>query len=327
MAAAPAFPLQQRIASLSLDATTAWLFPGQGSQAVGMGQEVFADSNAARHVFASAETVLGYPLARLCFQGPEEELRATANAQPAIFVVSCAYLAAALESGGIDGRPGFVAGHSLGEYTALVAADAIDFPEALALVRERGRLMETASQAQAGVMAAILGLGEATVHDICQQTDAAVANLNCPGQVVIGGTAEAVERAMAQARQAGGRATQLDVSGAFHTSLMSPAVPALARAIDEAPIRDPRIPVMANASAQPLTTAAAIRDELKRQLLSPVLWQQSMEGMLAAGVHRFLEIGPGRVLSGFVKRIDGGGSSISIGNLADLCRSDAGPQR
>ncbi len=328
MAAAPALQLQQRIASLPRDAGTAWLFPGQGSQEVGMGQELYEASLAARHIFDAADASLGYPLSRLCFQGPEEELQRTVNTQPAIFVASLACLATALEIEALDGRPAFVAGHSLGEYTALVAADALDFEEALALVQERGRLMEEAGRAQAGGMVAVLGLGEAAVQDICRETGAEIANLNCPAQVVIGGAREVVGQAAERARQEGGRAIVLNVSAAFHTSLMRPAAAALAHAIDAAPIRDPCIPVIANASAQPLSDAAAIRAALKRQLLSPVLWQQSMERLLALGVSRFLEMGPGRVLSGLIKRIDGRASGLSINGLAALRQiSHVGPQR
>ncbi|MFQ6019450.1 MAG: ACP S-malonyltransferase, partial [Dehalococcoidia bacterium] len=211
-------------------------------------------------------------------------------------------------------------GHSLGEYTALVIADAIDFQDALILVRERGRLMEEASRAQPGAMAALLGLDEATVEGVCRETGTEIANRNCPGQIVVAGRPEAVQRATELAGQRGGRSLMLNVSGAFHTSHMGSAARALAQAIDDAPIREPRIPVVANASARPLASAEEIREELKRQLLSPVLWQPSMEVMLAAGVRRFLEIGPGRVLSGLIKRIDGAASALSVNGLAALSR-------
>ncbi|MFQ6020031.1 MAG: ACP S-malonyltransferase [Dehalococcoidia bacterium] len=328
MPAALSPQLRQRLCSLPTDSTVAWLFPGQGSQEVGMGKELCQGAAIAREIFDCADTVLGLPISRLCFEGPEGELRQTVNAQPAIFVASLACLATALERGAIERSPAFVAGHSLGEYTALVSADAIDFADALILVRERGRLMEEANQAQPGAMAALIGLDEEAVERLCQQAGTEVANRNCPGQGVVAGRPEAVQRAMALARQGGGRSVMLNVSGAFHTSLMGPAAQALAVAIDGAPIRKPRMPVVANASAQPLASAEDIREELKRQLLSPVLWQPSIEAMMAAGVHRFLEIGPGRALSGLIKRIDGTASTLNVNGLAALRRpSDDGSQR
>lgn len=328
MPVALSLQLRQHLASLPTDPTVAWLFPGQGSQEVGMGEDLYRDAAIARKIFDRADAVLGFPISRLCFEGPEAELKRTVNSQPAIFVASLACLATALEMGAIDRGPALVAGHSLGEYTALVSADAIDFEDALMLVRERGRLMEEAGQAQPGAMAAIIGLDEEAVERLCQQAGSEVANRNCPGQVVVAGRPEAVQRAMELASQGGGRPVMLNVSGAFHTSLMAPAARALATAIDGAPIRNPHIPIVANASAQPIASTEHIREELKRQLLSPVLWQPSIGAMLAVGVHRFLEIGPGRTLNGLIKRIDSRASTLNINGLAALRRlSDDGSQR
>ncbi len=317
MAVTISFQLSQDISALAPDATVAWLFPGQGSQEVGMGRDLCEGSPAARRLFQRADEVLGFPLSRLCFQGPEEELRKTANAQPAILVTSLACLAAALEMGRLDGRPAYMAGHSLGEYAALVAAGALEFEGALLLVRERARLMQQASQSQPGGMAAILGLDLATVQALCREAGTTVANFNGPSHLVVGGPLEAVQRASELAQQRGGRAVRLNVGGAFHTPLMGPAGPAFGSAVEGVALRHPRIPVFANASAQPLDTSQAVRDELKRQILAPVLWHQTMEGMLAAGVRRFVEIGPGRVLSGLAKRLDGV-EALSLNSLASL---------
>lgn len=315
MSTALSLQLLQRIASLPPGGATAWLFPGQGSQEVGMGHDLFQTSPAAREVFQRADTVTGLPLSRLCFQGPPEDLRQTENAQPALLATSLACLAAALEAGGIGRRPRFVAGHSLGEYAALVAASALDYEDALALVRERGRLMQEAGQRQPGAMAAIIGLTGQTVEQLCHQSGAEVANHNSRGQSVIAGPPQAVQRAAEAARQRGARAIPLKVSGAFHTSLMRTCAEEFAALVDAVPIHTPQIPVIANASGEALSSAEAVREELKRQLISPVRWQQSMERMLTSGTSRFIEFGPGRVLSGLVKRIDGSAQALSIDGL------------
>jgi|FaiFalDrversion2_1042247.scaffolds.fasta_scaffold00184_8 [acyl-carrier-protein] S-malonyltransferase len=284
------------------DPALALLFPGQGSQQVGMGQELYRASPAARRLLEAAQEALGFPLLSLLFQGPAEELTETANAQPAIFVVSLACLAAALEAGALPRRPAFLAGHSLGEYTALVAAGALPFREALALVQRRGQLMAQAGRERPGTMAAIIGLEEGRLEALCREVGAQVCNYNSPGQTVIGGTLAAVAEASARARALGARAVPLRVSGAFHTALMGPAAQALAQAIDQAPLRDALVPVVGNACARPLSAAQELREELKAQLTSPVLWRQSLQAMAAAGVQRFLEVGPGGVLTGLVRR-------------------------
>ncbi len=284
------------------DPALALLFPGQGSQQVGMGRELYESSPAARRLMEAAEAALGFPLLRLMFEGPAEELTDTANAQPAIFVVSLACLAAALESGALGRRPAFVAGHSLGEYTALVAVGALPFREALALVRRRGELMARAGRERPGTMAAIIGLDEGRLEALCREVGAQVCNYNCPGQTVIGGTTAAVAAAVARAKALGAKAVPLRVSAAFHTDLMAPAAAPLAEAIEAAPLADARLPVVGNACARPLLTAADLRRELKEQLTSPVRWRQSLEAMAAAGAARFLEAGPGGVLTGLVRR-------------------------
>lgn len=283
--------------------TVAWVFPGQGSQAVGSGADLYESSPAARRVFHRADTALGFPLSQLCFEGPEDVLRQTINAQPAIIAVSLACLEAAREAGLLAEEPAFVAGHSLGEYTALVAAEALDVDDGLRLVRERGRLTQMASEERPGAMAALLGLDEEAATALCYETGAQVCNLNAPGQIVIGGTLAAVETALDLARQRGARrAIRLNISGAFHTDLMAPAVKGLARALEGVALRDPHVPVLANGSACPLTSARQVRDELLYQLDHPVQWQRSVEHMAGAGVDTFIELGPGQVLTGLIRR-------------------------
>lgn len=300
----------------------AYVFPGQGAQVVGMGYDLYGNSSVAKAVFDEANSVLGFDLRGLCFQGPEEELRQTINAQPAILAVSVACLKVATE---LSGRrlvpPSYVAGHSLGEYTALVAAGVLDFADALRLVRERGRLMQEAGTKEPGGMAAIIGLDEASVEQVCQQAGAEIANLNSTEQIVISGRREAVTRALDLARALGAkRVVPLDVGGAFHSSLMEPTIEGMARALARFNFREPRVPIVVNSTAQPVTTADAVRAELMRQLCHCVHWQRSVEYMLRAGVSIFVEVGPGRVLSGLIKRISRNIETLNLGD-AELAKS------
>ena len=305
--------------------TVAWVFPGQGSQKVGSGRDLYEASPAARRVFQRADAALGFLLSELCFHGPENILRQTINAQPAIVAVSLACLEAAREAGLLARSAAFVAGHSLGEYSALVAAGALDIEDGLRLVRERGRLMQMASEERPGTMAAILGLDEETAAALCRETGAQVCNLNAPGQIVIGGTLAAVEASLDLARQRGARrAIPLNVSGAFHTNLMTPAVKGMARALERVALREPRVPVLANGSARPLTSARQVRDELLYQLDHPVQWQRSVEYMASAGVDTFIELGPGQVLTGLVSRIVPGARLINIDGVAAIQAARAG---
>ena len=284
----------------------AYVFPGQGSQYVGMGRDLYDSFASAKAVFEEADKILGFPLSRLCFEGPEDELRQTINAQPALVTTSLACLQAAREVGGSDGLPlpAFVAGHSLGEYTALAVAGVLDFGEAIYLARERGRLMYEAGQLNPGNMAAIIGLDEALLAEVCRQSGTQMANINCPGQIVISGDTESLTQAMDLAKAKGAnRALPLQVSGAFHTPLMQPAYDGMSAVIAGISFREPAIPIIGNTTAQPLTTAESIKEELLRQLCNCVQWQRSVEYMVANGVTTFIEIGPGRVLSGLIKRI------------------------
>jgi len=285
-----------------------------------MGRSLFDSSNAARAIFEQADLILGFAVSTLCFQGPEDRLRETQHAQPALFVTSIACLEAAREGGMVSGGPpAFVAGHSLGEYTALHAAGALTFEDGLRLVQERGRLMQEAADQQAGTMAALLGLEEAAVDAICKETGAEVCNLNAPGQIVIGGAESTVEAAMALALKRGARrSVRLNVGGAFHTSFMQPAVEGMERAVAETPFANASPPVIANTTAEPLTEAAARREELVRQLARPVQWQRSIAYLAAQGVDRVVEFGPGRVLTGLVRRIDQSLSRRNISGTTDL---------
>ena len=281
-----------------------------------MGRDLYDGSDAARAVFETADRVLDQPTSALCFEGPADRLQDTEFAQPALFTTCVACLEAAREAGGLNVAPAFVAGHSLGEYTALVAGGALSFEDGLLLVQARGRLMKEEAENNPGAMAAILGLDETAVSSLCDEAGAEVCNLNAPGQVVIGGTEAAVEAAMALAIERGARrGVRLRVSGAFHTSFMLPAVDAMARAVAATPMRDPAIPVVANTTGQPLTKAAELRTELVEQLARPVQWVRSVQYLASQGVDAVIEFGPGRVLTGLVRRID---RSIGVRNISSL---------
>lgn len=289
-----------------------------------MGRDLFDGSAAARQVFETADRVLGYELTRVCFEGTEERLRQTEYAQPAIFTASLACLAAAIESGKIGERPAFMAGHSLGEYSALVAAGAMSFEEGLLLLQERARLMASAGAENPGALAAIIGLDEEAVIQICLDLDIDPCNLNLPNQTVVGGTREAIATAIDLAKERGAqRAIELNVSGAFHSRLMQPAVPGLVDAAVKAKIGEPQVPVVANATARPLTSAQEIEQELGVQIANPVRWHESITLMAAAGVTSFIEFGPGRVLTGLVKRLVPGAQITNISSLADVSNTKA----
>jgi [acyl-carrier-protein] S-malonyltransferase len=297
--------------------TTAWVFPGQGSQSVGMCRDLYDNVKSAREAFEQADHALGFSLSKLVFEGPEEDLRQTINAQPALVTAGYACLQAARELAGSKlASPSFVAGHSLGEYTALLAAGVFDFPTAVRLARERGRLMHEAGQKRPGAMSAIMGLDEAKLADVCQASETVMANINSPGQIVISGAAENIKKAMELATAAGAsRAVPLQVSGAFHSPLMQPAVEGMTKYLDAAVFSKPSIPAIGNVTALPLATPEDVKTELKKQLTSPVQWIKTVEYMTKNGVTTIIEIGPGRVLAGLVKRISKETATINLGDL------------
>jgi len=301
----------------------ALVFPGQGAQAVGMGRDLFERDPAARAVFVEADRALGYALTDLCLSGPTAALQATENAQPAILTVSVAALEALRRTLGPAFQPMVAAGHSLGEYSALVAAGALAFADALRLVRERGRLMQAAGEAAPGSMVAVLGLDEARLQGICREVEplgvVVVANHNAPGQLVLSGEVRAVEEAARLARAAGARRTvPLAVSGAFHSPLMASAARDFRAAVDRAPVADAGFPVVANTSAALMMQAGDIREELRRQLVAPVRWADSVRTMRGLGAELFVEVGPGTVLSGLVRRTVEGARCVAAGDLAGV---------
>ncbi|OYD06446.1 ACP S-malonyltransferase [Paludifilum halophilum] len=294
---------------------TAFLFPGQGSQKVGMGKAAFDHNASAREYFERADEALGTSLSRLCFEGPEEELRLTVNAQPALLTTSIALLSLFGDKGV---QPDVVAGHSLGEYSALVAAGSLSFEDAVRTVRQRGLLMEEAVPAGEGAMSAVIGLDRESVDRICETVRAEEgvvqpANYNCPGQLVLSGERSAVETAGQRAKEAGARRVRpLPVSGPFHSSLMKPAARRMEAVLDEAALKDASIPVVANTSARPVTEAEVIRRSLVKQVASPVLWEDSIRWMLDQGVDTFVEVGSGNVLTGLVRKIQRRVTAVSV---------------
>ena len=300
----------------------AFLFPGQGAQHVGMGRTIAQKYPAAKSLYDRANEILGYDLANLCFEGPAERLDSTVVSQPAIFVTSLA----ALEMLRADSPEAALscemsAGLSLGEYTALVFSGAISFEDGLRLVQRRGEAMQQAADATPSGMVSVLLLDRAQVEQICREASSAgfiaLANFLCPGNIALSGVNAACERAAELAAAAGGRAVPLAVAGAFHTELMKPADATLAQALAGVPIRKPEIPVISNVDAQCHDEPDVIRDLLVRQVVSPVLWEDSMRRMLAAGVDEVYEIGPGKVLRGLLKRIDRKLSVTTINDSAD----------
>lgn len=302
----------------------AWIFPGQGAQKVGMGRELFEHSKMARQVFERADAALGFSLSKLCFEGPDSELGLTQNTQPAIVATSIAALEAYREADPTAPIADYVAGHSLGEYSALVAAGALSLEDAVRLVRLRGKAMQEAVPAGEGKMAAIMGGDVAAVEALCkdaaQGQTLSAANYNAPGQIVIAGATAAIERAAVLAKERSLKAIVLKVSAPFHCAMMAPAKRRLEQALAEVSIADPKICVVANVSAEENTQGDQVADLLVRQVDSAVLWEQSVRHMVAAGIDDALEFGPGKVLAGLAKRIDKSLCVQSLGMPQDISR-------
>ncbi|MSQ09995.1 MAG: [acyl-carrier-protein] S-malonyltransferase [Dehalococcoidia bacterium] len=301
--------------------SVAYLFPGQGAQEVGMGQDAYQSSVQARAVFQEADTLLGFGLSKLCFEGPAEELTRTVNAQPAIMVTSMALLAAARELGeaSLGGAAALVAGHSLGEYSAMIAAGALPFADALRLVRRRGELMEECGRIEGGTMAAVLGMETEAVFKLAADAGVEVGNINAPGQATVSGTVAGVLKAMELAKERGAtRVVQLDVSGAFHSRLMRPAQEGLMTAVALAPFVDAAVPVVGNSTAAIVRSAEDLRLELVNGLTQPVLWANSVQTMAASGVDLYVEIGAGRVLTGLVRRTVEGAKVVNLNSVAAI---------
>ena len=297
---------------------TALLFAGQGAQAVGMGKDFAEQIPAARALFDRANAALGYDLAHVCFHGPEAELTKTEHAQPGIFLVSWVafqLLRERVPSLKFDATSGL----SLGEFTALTAADVMSFEDGLTVVRQRGRFMQEACEVTQGGMAAIIGLDEAPTREVCAEAGVELANLNCPGQLVLSGAAEKIARACELAKAKGAkRALPLPVAGAYHSRLMASAQPKLQAALAGIPLHPPSVPVFANVTAQPHGGGADIRQRLVEQVTASVRWEASMRHLLAQGFTRFIELGPGTALSGFMKRIDKTAQMLNVADAASL---------
>ena len=298
-----------------------FLFPGQGAQSVGMAKDVVQAGGHAGALFEEASEILGFDLGAMVFEGEEEVLSQTENCQPALLVASLALMETLREQHRVQMTG--AAGLSLGEYSALVALESLDFADAVRLVRRRGELMESAGRGRKTGMVSILGLDAEAVEAVCKEAaDAglvAPANYNCPGQIVISGEEAAIERAAELARNAGAkRATRLKVSAAFHTPVMDPAQSGLREALEATPFREPVAPFVNNADAEVLRDSEAIRDSLARQVVSPVCWEQSCRYFLAQGETRFYEVGPGKVIKGLMKRIDRSVSVVSVSSMAEI---------
>ena len=296
---------------------TAFIFPGQGSQYIGMGKEFCENFPVARQVFEEADDALHFPISTLCFKGPPDQLKLTENTQPAILATSVAALRVLQTEDGIT--PQLAAGHSLGEYSALVASGAFDFSDAIQIVRLRGRFMQEAVPVGEGTMAAVLGMDRDEIEKLCEEVSQgeviSPANFNCPGQIVVAGHTKAVHRAVDKAEEMGKKAVLLPVSAPFHSPLMKPAGSRLEKELEKITVGDLNIPVVTNVEAEINVSKARVKGLLVTQVFHPVRWEESMQRMVREGIERVIEIGPGKVLSGLMRRIDSG---VETKNLEDI---------
>lgn len=299
---------------------TAFIFPGQGSQYIGMGKELYENFKVAKQVFEEADDTLGLQISKICFEGPEDSLKLTENTQPAILTVSIAALRVLEQEKGIV--PELTAGHSLGEYSALIASGALLFRDSVRIVRLRGKFMQEAVPVGEGAMAAVLGMGKEEVEKICQEVSLgevlSPANYNCPGQITISGHIKAVERAIKRVKKEGKKAILLPVSAPFHCSLMKPAAERLANVLEDISVMELNIPVVTNVEADINRSKEKVKPLLVLQVSSPVRWEESMRKMINEGIERVIEIGPGKVLTGLIKRIDQNIEAINFEDLKSL---------
>jgi [acyl-carrier-protein] S-malonyltransferase len=295
----------------------AFIFPGQGSQYVGMGKEFYDHFSIAKEVFEEADEALRFSISKLCFQGPEEALKLTENTQPAILTTSIAVLKVLQTEKGLN--PQLTAGHSLGEYSALVTSGALSFADAVRMVRLRGKFMQEAVPVGEGAMAAILGMERWEVEKLCEEASSgevlSPANFNCPGQIVVAGHSKAVQRVIERVKKEGKKAVLLSVSAPFHSPLMKPAGARLEKELEQISVKDLKIPVVTNVEAQINSSKDRVKALLVAQVSNPVRWEESMQRMVGEGIERVLEIGPGKVLSGLMKRIE---PRVETGNLEDI---------
>jgi len=299
----------------------AFVFPGQGAQTVGMGKDIYEHDVDARAILEQANEALGFSITELMFNGPDTELKQTANTQPALLTVSVAFLKL-IEKSGL--KADYVAGHSLGEYSALVAAGVLSFEDAVRTVRARGQFMEQAVPGGQGAMAAVLGAEREALKQLCAQITSEgklveLANMNCPGQIVVSGSVEGVNEVVARGKEIGAkRVIPLEVSGPFHSSLMEKAAIALREELEKLTMQDASIPVIANVTAEPVSAAAQITSLLEQQVCAPVLWEDSVKKLIELGVDTFVEIGSGSVLTGLIKKIDRNVTTVTINSLESL---------
>ena len=309
----------EQINELPINVNTAWVFPGQGAQHVGMGNDLYKESSVAKEIFDHANDILDINISKICFEGPESDLTQTINTQPAIVVHAIAALATSIDRSITSNRPALVAGHSLGEYAALIASGSISFADGISLVRERGRLMQIACDAESSTMSAVLGLDQEKIEEICNANGSSICNINAIGNITIGGTVEAVKKsAEIPLEQGAAKVIELSVAGAFHTPLMQSAANGLKEALSKVFFQNSSIPLVSNVTGLAISDSKKFDQELVDQVTNPVLWVNSVQTMQNNGVDTLIEFGPGKILSGLARRIDRAITTRNIGTISDM---------